>query len=98
MVPENERFCKLCLTLNDNHIEDEYHVLLRCPFHEDLRKYIDVMHTQNQEEIVQLACFVSSMFKLRYCYLRFTFCMMSATYIELYCVVSYDGQEACMYI
>ena len=34
----DERFCKLCLTLNENHIEDEYHVLLKCPFYEDLRK------------------------------------------------------------
>ena len=25
-VPVNERFCKLLLTLNENHIEDEYHV------------------------------------------------------------------------
>ena len=37
-VPANERFCKLCLTLNDNHIEDEYHVLLKCSFYEDFRK------------------------------------------------------------
>ena len=37
-VPVDERFCKLCLTLNENHIEDEYHVLLKCPFYEDLRK------------------------------------------------------------
>ena len=83
-VPVDERFCKLCLTLNENHIEDEYHVLLKCPFYEDLRKiylcfnndplnlhtFINIMYTQNQEEIVQLACFVSSMFKLRYYYLQ----------------------------
>ena len=37
-VPANERFCKLCLTLNENHIEDEYHVRLKCPFYEDFRK------------------------------------------------------------
>ena len=36
----DERFCKLCHTLNENHIEDEYHVLLKCPFSEDLRKNI----------------------------------------------------------
>ena len=83
-VPVDERFCKLCLTLNENHIQDEYHVLLKCPFYEDLRKiylcfnndplnlhtFINIMYTQNQEEIVQLACFVSSMFKLRYYYLQ----------------------------
>ena len=82
-VPANERFCNLCLTLNENHIEDEYHVLLKCPFYEDFRKiylcfnndplnfhtFVNIMCTQSQEEIVQLACFISSMFKLRYCYL-----------------------------
>ena len=82
-VPANERFCKLCLTLNENRIEDEYHVLLKCPFYEDFRKiylcfnndplnlhtFVNIMCTQSQEEIVQLACFISSMFKLRYCYL-----------------------------
>ena len=31
--------------------------------------FANIMCTQNQEEIVQLACFISSMFKLRYCYL-----------------------------
>ena len=39
----DERFCKLCLTLNENHIEDEYHV---CPFYEDLTKtyiYVSIM-------------------------------------------------------
>ena len=64
------------LTLNENHIEDEYHVLVKCPCYEDLRKiylcfsndppnlhtFINIMYTQNQEEIVQLACFVSSIF------------------------------------
>ena len=83
-VPVDERFCKLCLTLNENHIENEYHVLLKCPFYKDLRKiylcfnngplnlhtFINIMCTQNQEEIVQLGCFVSSMFKLRYYYLQ----------------------------
>ena len=29
--------------------------------------FVNIMCTQSQEEIVQLACFVSSMFKLRYC-------------------------------
>ena len=37
-IPVNERFCKFCFTLNENHIEDEYHVLLKCPFYGDLRK------------------------------------------------------------
>ena len=72
-VPVNERFCKLCLTLNENHIGDEYHVLLKCSFYEDFRKiylcfnydplnvhtFISMMCTQNQEELVQLACFVA---------------------------------------
>ena len=78
-----ERFCKLCPTLDENHIEDEYHVLRKCPFYEDFRKnistfqlydplnlhtFINIRCTQNQKEIVQLACFVSSMIKLRYLY------------------------------
>ena len=36
-VPVNERFCKLCLTLNENYIENGYRVPM-CPFYEDLRK------------------------------------------------------------
>ena len=57
---------------NENHIEDEYHVLLKCPFYGGLRKiylcfnydpfnlyrptFINIMCIQSQEEIVQLAC------------------------------------------
>ena len=33
-------FAKLCLTLNENHIEDEYHVLRKCPFYEHFRENI----------------------------------------------------------
>ena len=33
----DERFCKLCFTLNEDQFGDEYHVLLVCPFYEDFR-------------------------------------------------------------
>lgn len=36
-IPHYNRLCKLCNTLNLNFIEDEYHVIMQCPFYTDLR-------------------------------------------------------------
>ena len=51
-IPVNERYCKLCQSQDLLFIEDEYHVLLKCPFYNDLRSiYLDLenvpvnMHT-----------------------------------------------------
>ena len=33
----HQRLCKLCLSVNVNCIEDEFHVLMACPFYQDLR-------------------------------------------------------------
>jgi hypothetical protein len=42
-VPVNERYYKLCQSQDQLYIEDEYHVLLKCPFYNDLRCiYLDV--------------------------------------------------------
>ena len=52
------------------HNKDKYHVLLKCPFYEDIREIylcfnydppklhacIDIIYTQDLEEIVQVAC------------------------------------------
>ena len=34
----HQRLCKLCLKGNVHHIEDEYHVLMVCPFYQDVPK------------------------------------------------------------
>ena len=65
-VPVDERFCKPYLAVNENQIENEYHVLLRCPFYEDFRKiylcnqydppnlrtFTNIMRSQKQDAIV----------------------------------------------
>ena len=39
----NERFCKLCQSQGVLCVEDEYHVLLKCPFYNNLRCiYLDL--------------------------------------------------------
>jgi hypothetical protein len=78
-VPVNERYCKLCQSENILCIEDEYHVLLKCPFYDDLRSiYLDlenspinmytftqIMSSTDSRVVVNLASFVANMFKLR---------------------------------
>jgi hypothetical protein len=79
-VPVNERYCKLCLSKDLLVIEDEYHVLLKCPSYNDLRSvyldldnvpvnmhtFIQLMSSTNSTVITNLASFVANMFKLRY--------------------------------
>ena len=78
-VPVNERYCKLCQSEDRLFIEDEYHVLLKCPFYNDLRSiylevenvpvnmytFIDIMSSTSSNVITNLAGFVANMFKLR---------------------------------
>ena len=78
-LPVNRRICKLCLTLRKNYVEDEYHVIMQCPFYDELRSiYLDiidepknlytfnsVMSLQNEHHLVKLACFIHNMFKVR---------------------------------
>jgi hypothetical protein len=74
----NERIYKLCYTLNESYVEDEYHVILQCPFYGELRTiYLDIeskpinLHTfvsvmtAQKDQLVKLATFVGDMFKLR---------------------------------
>ena len=76
-VPTCERLCKLCLTLNMNYVEDEYHVIMQCPFYDELRAiylnvnepknlhtFISIMSVEN-DDLVRLACFIYNMFKVR---------------------------------
>ena len=79
-IPRNERYCKLCLRLNLFVIEDEYHVLLKCPFYMNFKNeyvtslatkpvnvntFATLMATTDTEELVKLALFVSNMFQVR---------------------------------
>ena len=78
-VPCNERFCKLCVSINSFCIEDEYHVLLECPFYKELRNlYIDLRHlpvnmytfttimsSEDANTICRLGLFIANMFKVR---------------------------------
>ena len=41
-IPRNERFCLMC---NNNEVEDEIHVMLKCPSYDDLRKPL-IEHAQ----------------------------------------------------
>ena len=78
-VPVNERYCKLCQSHDQLYIEDEYHVLLKCPFYNDLRSiyleventpvnmhtFIQLMSSTNSKIVTNLAGYVANMFKLR---------------------------------
>ena len=77
-IPVSERICKLCFNCNNVYVEDEYHVILQCPSYEELRltylninnkpqnlhTFIALMSVQNNQ-LVNLANFVTNMFKLR---------------------------------
>ena len=78
-IPSDQRFCKLCVTLNQYIIEDEYHVLLSCPFYTELRSiYLDfidgpsnlhsfteIMSSSDEIIITRLGIYVTNMFRLR---------------------------------
>ena len=78
-LPVNERVCKLCETQGVLTVEDEYHVLLKCPFYNDLRviyldlenvpvnmyTFVKIMSSTCSGDIVKLASYLANMFKLR---------------------------------
>ena len=77
-IPVVERICKLCSTLGNTHIEDEYHVLILCPFYNELRiSYLNIQHMPKNlytfvsimsltgNDLSQLGSFITNMFKLR---------------------------------
>ena len=79
-VAVDQRFCQLCISNNNYFIEDEYHVLLKCPFYQELRTvylnmYIDlpvnlytftkIMSSKDNNELSRLALYIANMFKLR---------------------------------
>ena len=53
-VPVNERFCKLCLTLNESHIEDNIMLFLNVHFMRISEKYIYI------STMILLICILSS--------------------------------------
>ena len=77
-IPIDNRLCKLCSTLNISCIEDEYHVLINCPFYEELRNvYLNFEHkprnlytftlimSSTGNDLIHLGCYITNMFKLR---------------------------------
>ena len=76
-----DRLCKYCgLNNNAIVIEDEYHVLFHCAAYNDVRdmyinrelislpnshSFVSIMKSTNTQEIINLAHFVCSMFKIR---------------------------------
>ena len=78
-IPQGERYCKLCLSQNNQYVEDEYHVIVICKSFSELRKlylddknlsinlfsFINVMSTKDKFCLVKLSNFIFSMFKLR---------------------------------
>ena len=74
----NGRLCKLCASVNMLNVEDEYHVLMVCPFYQDLRNvyienqlpcnihsFISIMSTNDESRLIKLGCFINNMFILR---------------------------------
>jgi hypothetical protein len=75
----NERFCKLCFSVDKRFIEDEYHVLLVCPFYRELRSvylnldgepknlhtFVQIMSSKDEDSLIKLGLFVTNMFKSR---------------------------------
>ena len=81
-VPYNLRFCVFCLKRGQNHIEDEFHVLLICPLYGELRTkylpqvlfgnfsmFIKILSTKNVSRITELGCYLFHCFNKRSLYL-----------------------------
>ena len=78
-ITTDERLCKLCITNNNYFKEDEFHVLLQCPFYQELRMiylsiehlpvnlftYVNIMSSKDSNELTKLGLFIANMFKLR---------------------------------
>ena len=78
-ITAEERFCKLCSSNNNYFIEDEYHVLLKCPFYQELRTtylcidhlplnqhaFVNIMSSKDNNDLIKLGLYIASMFKLR---------------------------------
>ena len=77
-VAPEDRLCKLCGEANILAVEDEYHVLFHCPTYQYQRtvyisnngiglpneyNFIKYLQTEDQEKLIDLANFISSMFK-----------------------------------
>ncbi len=76
-IPRDERICRLC---TQNVIENEYHVLMACPFYRELRtkylkpyfcrwptiqKFNALMSTQSRQCLIRLSKFIYCALKLR---------------------------------
>ncbi len=43
--PLSKRFCEHCLTLGEQHVEDEQHFVLECPCYQEIRqRFTDVLN------------------------------------------------------
>jgi hypothetical protein len=77
-VELENRLCKLCLNVNSYHIEDEYHVIMICPFYQELRNiylsndypcnmfsFLSIMSTTEERDLTKLGCYITNAFQLR---------------------------------
>ena len=65
-----DRLCKLCGRSNTFAVEDEFHVVFHCETYNDIRhvyigKEISLMKTDNLDDIINYAYFISCVFKIR---------------------------------
>ena len=79
-IDRQVRFCKYCLNLGINLIEDEHHVLLICPLFNDIRQryiakhfrhfwpsdisFVNMMSNKSEIAIRDLAVFIYHMFNI----------------------------------
>ena len=79
-VSFEDRLCKLCGRSNIFAVEDEFHVVFHCEAYNDIRhvyidkeilncaneySFISLMKTDNSDDIVNFANFISCLFKIR---------------------------------
>ena len=77
-VPRHDRLCKYCIQLNKNHVEVEFHFVMNCPLHRELRStclmeisnnanlhlYRSIMSTTQEALVKRLFVFSFHSFKL----------------------------------
>ena len=75
-IPFEDRLCKLCYASNVSCVEDEFHVLVKCPSYKNIREiyvgnvttmhdFIKILSSQNDNDHIRLAHFIHYMFQIR---------------------------------
>ncbi len=76
-IERHERVCQLCIT---NDLEDEYHLVIKCPVYENIRRsyikryylnnpsvytFVLLLQSTKKKELVNLCKFLSESFAIR---------------------------------